>query len=400
VIRRSGATLIEVLIAIFVSALGLLALLALFPLGALSMAHAIKDSKCAQASSNAAAIARFKNLKQDAALLPPTFASFLYGNDAYTNPSVFIPTTITLMPNLKTFNYYLTPGVGAPYDGPSYPVYIDALGVNLSGSSAPGYAGTTANNNPVPVNRQVVGSYPAPPALSPGFLRLGPSYANSTQQYIEWFTLLDDISYGSNGLPSGPLNPQNPTLTLIERTGKFSWAYLLRRANYAYSDGVDHTVVVYSDRSQATLGENSYYVDFVQYTVPGSIPPQPLAASAGGVPNNVVVIPLNQLQLTGQEKPRIRPGNWILDATVISNDPSRLPNSPQIWPDPHGFFYRVVNVSETNGQDAFGNPSQLLILELQTSIKGSSYINNPTIHYQGVLVVMDNVAEVFELGQL
>ena len=56
--RRPGVTLIEVLVAIFVVALGLLALLTLFPLGALSMAQAIKDDRIALMSSNAVSTLR------------------------------------------------------------------------------------------------------------------------------------------------------------------------------------------------------------------------------------------------------------------------------------------------------------------------------------------------------
>ena len=51
-LRRSGVTLIEVLVSIFVASIGLLALLALFPVGALSMRQALKDSRCAQSSIN------------------------------------------------------------------------------------------------------------------------------------------------------------------------------------------------------------------------------------------------------------------------------------------------------------------------------------------------------------
>ena len=52
--RRPGITLLEVLIAIFVMGIGLLALLVLFPLGALTMAQAIRDDRCAQAAQQAA----------------------------------------------------------------------------------------------------------------------------------------------------------------------------------------------------------------------------------------------------------------------------------------------------------------------------------------------------------
>src|SRR5262245_31852549 len=44
--RRAGLSLAEVMIAIFVLALGLLGVLSLFPLGAVRMAQAIKDDRC------------------------------------------------------------------------------------------------------------------------------------------------------------------------------------------------------------------------------------------------------------------------------------------------------------------------------------------------------------------
>src|SRR5262245_12543666 len=56
--RRNATTLVEVLVAIFIMGVGLLAILALFPLGALQMAQALKDDRAAQAAGNATALAR------------------------------------------------------------------------------------------------------------------------------------------------------------------------------------------------------------------------------------------------------------------------------------------------------------------------------------------------------
>ena len=47
--RRTGTTLIEVVVAIFIMGIGLLALLTLFPIGILTMAQAIQDERTAQA---------------------------------------------------------------------------------------------------------------------------------------------------------------------------------------------------------------------------------------------------------------------------------------------------------------------------------------------------------------
>src|SRR5262245_37607548 len=64
--RRSGVTLLEVLVAMFVMGVGMLALLTLFPVGAVSMGQAMRDDRCAQAAANAAALADAMGLRKDA----------------------------------------------------------------------------------------------------------------------------------------------------------------------------------------------------------------------------------------------------------------------------------------------------------------------------------------------
>ena len=56
--KRRGITLTEVLVAIFVTGLGLMALMTLFPLGAVNMALAIKDDRAQHAGANATALLR------------------------------------------------------------------------------------------------------------------------------------------------------------------------------------------------------------------------------------------------------------------------------------------------------------------------------------------------------
>lgn len=56
--HRRGVTLTEVLVAIFVCGLGLMALMTLFPLGASNMAQAIDDDRCGHAAANASSILR------------------------------------------------------------------------------------------------------------------------------------------------------------------------------------------------------------------------------------------------------------------------------------------------------------------------------------------------------
>src|SRR5690348_12961318 len=62
---REGATLLEVLVAIFVMGIGLLALLTLFPLGVLKMAEAIQNDRCAQCFRNANNTATLQGVRTD-----------------------------------------------------------------------------------------------------------------------------------------------------------------------------------------------------------------------------------------------------------------------------------------------------------------------------------------------
>lgn len=57
-LRRRGLTLTEALVAMFVAAIGMISLMALFPLGALQMGQALKDSRCTETATNAEALLR------------------------------------------------------------------------------------------------------------------------------------------------------------------------------------------------------------------------------------------------------------------------------------------------------------------------------------------------------
>ncbi len=134
---------------------------------------------------------------------------------------------------------------------------------------------------------------------------------------------------------------------------------MLRRPRSSNHSIVDLTVVVYSGRPNVFgQGETAY--------TPVTFDPT----------RNTVRVTWG----AGQEKPAVRAGAWILDATKVSKVGTTL------VPDPHGFFYRVVNVGEQGVQ----NGMNYVDLELQTRPKQATD--------QGVLVVLDGVAEVFEKG--
>jgi hypothetical protein len=120
--RRSGSTLVEVLIAIFVMGIGLIALLTLFPLGALRMAKAIHDDKCAQFGRNANSLAVIHNIRNDLDVV-----------SAPGIPDVFVnPNPAPGIPALKDADPY----------GESYAILVDPIGYNqTSGTNAQDWVG-------------------------------------------------------------------------------------------------------------------------------------------------------------------------------------------------------------------------------------------------------------------
>lgn len=78
--RRPAVTLIEVLVSMFIMAIGMLALLVLFPLGAISMGQALKDDRCAHTASMGENVAVALNIRHD------TMVSSTVGTVIYVDP--------------------------------------------------------------------------------------------------------------------------------------------------------------------------------------------------------------------------------------------------------------------------------------------------------------------------
>jgi prepilin-type N-terminal cleavage/methylation domain-containing protein len=193
--RRAGVTLIEVLVAIFIMGIGMLALLTLFPLGAVSMAQALRDDRAASAAVEAENLALAFDIRHD----PSVVAGFTTG--------------------------------AAP--GPSNPVYADPWGIVNGGGAVPGVS-VTIPRTPI--------AYSSLPGLTP---------AAAASRFC---TLLDDITF-SNGAPlaNGTANPftgGTPDLSTgsLQRAGWYTWAYLLQRPNAASDAVVNMSIVVYQKR--------------------------------------------------------------------------------------------------------------------------------------------------------
>jgi hypothetical protein len=263
--RRAGVTLIEVLVSIFVVALGLLALLTLFPLGALSMAQAIKDDRVAQTAANAVATIKVMNVLSDQ--------------------------TIT---NALSFNP--PPPNNIPVSGPGFAVYFDPIGYK---------------NYPAPygqANGSVAGGGGVP-RLSTVWLQS--AGVNTNPLIAAWFTSLDDMTFtkddpaGQYGLPADDFGKAAVGLAQPQREGRYSWGAILRRPHVTESL-TEVYIVVYSGRStnlNASLspaGETPLSVSKLGPT-PG-VPPYTIV-TVNPPPSGTV---------------DVRAGAWILDATPAS----------------------------------------------------------------------------------
>jgi hypothetical protein len=295
--RRTAATLLEVLVAIFIMGIGLLAILTLFPLGALRMAQAIQDDRAGHIGASAASMAQALDLRSDPAVTA-----------AFRKPGGGLP--------------------DAHPDGPGYPVFVDPIGYQTL--LGPAWVGGVAGIPRRPASFVMNGAVPDPVKV------------------LRWFTFLDDVRFGVDGVPASP----------VEREADYSWAYLLRCPRCADSV-TELNVVVYRRRPLSPGGNftgDEYAYDGSTFT-----------------PSNNTIL----IAAAGRPAPPIRPGSWILDAT--------LKGAP--YPHAHGYFYRVVSVTEV--ATAGGSDYEV---EVATPLRGWSAAG------QGRVIVMDNVIEVFEKG--
>jgi hypothetical protein len=195
---RPALTLMETLVAIFIMAIGMLALLTLFPLGALRMEQAIKDERTAQAAVQAIEFAKMLDLAND--------------------PMVRYALTD---PNAPVSGGY-SPGSGA-VAGPSKAVLVDPLGDTNPQNTDPTkilYVDTATGN----------------------LARIGSSYWNN---YYEFFTLTDDIVFKvGTGIPRQFGNS-------IGRETRFSWSYLLQQPQVQNPGITNYTVCIYNRRPLA-----------------------------------------------------------------------------------------------------------------------------------------------------
>jgi hypothetical protein len=309
--HRPGITLVEVLVSLFIMGIGMIALLTLFPLGALNVAQALRDDRSAQAAANASACANAMGVRH---LGAGQFVAQITG--------------------------------GFDPNGPSSPVYIDPYYVNIG-------AGLLGGR----IHRVRPAAYITAP------------FAYSTDY---WFSLRDDLNFEPDGTATVSVTGANPS---VQRAGRYTWAYMLRRPRLGDESVVDMSTVVYADRSTQTVAGENFF-------------------AANRLSNTALTF-----NYTRASKPKLRNGSWILDVTQDAY-PNYTVTPTGTYQVVRGYFYRVVDATENAANNTF-------TLELQTPLRappdpappppgvlGVRFV--PTAAYR--IVVMENVIDVFERG--
>jgi hypothetical protein len=253
-------TLIEVLAAIFIMGVGLLAILTLFPLGALSMARAVREDRAANAGANASSLAVAMDLRND-----PNVA----GNLGATPPGVPGPPPITFLP--------------PDPNGPGYPLMVD-----------PFYCAISA---------PFLGGYIIPGYATPGLPRVPPSYTGTSLPLINrYFSFPDEIDFDRNGAPSNSVESSSPG-SVVGRPGTYNWAYVLRRPRSSTPELVQLQVIVYAGRNvQEVSGEQVFD-----------------NANMGTQGSSSLTINYPAINATNYDVPTVRKGSWVLDTTYTPN---------------------------------------------------------------------------------
>src|SRR5439155_23595684 len=110
------------------------------------------------------------------------------GQTPYLAPDLALPDSVT-----KLTTYFF----GNPYDGSSYPIYVDPVGCKNFGTST--VLGFVPPPGTPPAPGYVLGGYSSIPRTP---LSAVNAAVNVNQALDRWCTLTDDITFQENGTPS------------------------------------------------------------------------------------------------------------------------------------------------------------------------------------------------------
>lgn len=202
---RRGISLTEVLVALFIMALGVIAILTMFPMGLITMGQALKDDRATQCAYQAEAYMRW--YWRDQVLSKPTPTEPFY--DAMNSPGGTLPAILPSDPEA------------------SYPVLVDPMGVVMGNGDWIG----TGSGQPTAIRRHSLSLITTQPPASHAPISL------------RTCSLMDTMGFSESGQPA-----TDPTGTTIDRTLPYNFAWLLQRETNREQSTAKMTVLVYDKR--------------------------------------------------------------------------------------------------------------------------------------------------------
>lgn len=383
--RRWGTTLVEVLMALFIMGIGLMALLTLFPMGALQMAQALKDQRAAEEAASAIGSLRVSwKRSYEASTTAVKFdpgttgigaaapqpiqetgtESYVYALDDVYAMQRDATTTApfgTRPPGAPSYN-----NGNPPYNpnipmasirsiGPSYTVFIDPVGYRANANVGKFFLGGSSSL--------------FIPRRSFNAIETATTSVDQSTLALRYCFLTDDMAFQPD---TGQPDPNAP------RGGQYSVAWMIRRQTNVVRDQLNNVyVIVYRGRSMDVASE--------ELVLPAAANTDVLFFfNTDNQPTNTVSVAYSGT------RPPIRKGTWILDALDTTNGGAI----------PTDVFYRVVAVEDGTRVIA-GNPVPTLELELQTNHRRTiPKVGTPNstglVASSGTILVLDKVVEVFE----
>ena len=327
---RRGLSLVEVLIAMFVMAIGMIAIFTLFPLGAIKIGQALKDDRCSQTATQADAYMRsywrsevVKKLTSPVPGLLSGVSEPFYGAIDESNSLVgggSLPTSIPIAAPVGGYSDFNAPG---------YPVMIDPLGYeSRAGSFDQSVVAYTAS-----AGTSTVRLLPRRQLLQVANAPTPPSTVTRQQAAFRIASMSDDYTFSKNGSPVS-YDPVTSLAEPITRQGRYSWAALVQRIDRLPRGTAKLTVMVFDGRPRlpARTPPNgttprAYNDELMVY---------PAANSPAGSRQVTVDVPTR-----GADDPvLVREGGWVLDGTLATAPASAA------TPVREAKFYRIVAATE------------------------------------------------------
>lgn len=335
---RSAVTLMEVLVATFILSIGLISVIAMFPVGARNMIESVKNERTAQGAHNADNLLRVSwkdwhmkpdgSLRSDQELYAYRFPLFYF--DAQ---GIFPPPANPALPYMNQIPNADT--------GISHTVFIDPIGYQTQALNGVNYQNYIGGIN------QFIQRIPHPDAFG--------------KQNYRMACLPDDKTFAPSGEPAVPGGQ-------VDRGYRYNYAWMLRRPNNTVKSEAQLWVLAFDGRSYNDVAAQE--VVFQNDT----------SAAANPNPgfyrfNDESTVNMN-FSNTGV-RPPLKKGSWIMVATQFT-----VNGVPRWFVE----FSRVIAIDEpTLGQQ--------LVLGLEQPI---GYAGSPGNGQY--IVIFEHLAEVFSRG--